>query len=103
MQTYPGYTVETSALLNEARGWEELALATEALATKASSMKFTAANVLLFGEFAPGYNDLVDAVAARCLEGGREMVGIRDTLGYIARRYEAAEAKHSHVIQKSAE
>jgi hypothetical protein len=46
-----------------------------------------------------GYEDVVNAVSARCREGRQRMAEIAQTLHSVAGRYDAEEAKNDHMIR----
>lgn len=94
-----GFSVEASALLIEARKWEEEGMAIDAVGKRADALHF--AKVGVFGAFIPECHVLVDAIVARCTEGTQRMGENRDTLTRIAKLYEETEARHSHAIQSA--
>jgi hypothetical protein len=94
---YDGFSVHTDALLDEAKVWEDEALAIENVGKNVGSLKFSKTGV--FEEFIPKYDTLITAILDRCSEGTRNMADIRDTLHYIAQVYERTEARHSHDFQ----
>jgi hypothetical protein len=91
-----GFSVETGALLKEAKLWEEQAVAMGDIAKKIDALRFTEMGLLTM--FVPRYHVLVDALVKRSQEGGDRMTEIRDTLGYVASLYERTEKQHSSSI-----
>lgn len=91
-----GFAVETVKLLDEARLWEEQALAMQDIGTKIDAVRFGDPGI--YALFVSGYHDLIDALVARCVEAVDRMGEIRGTLGHIANLYEATEERHAQQL-----
>jgi len=98
---YDGYSVESDALLDEAKVWEDQALAIEQVGKYMGSLTFTRTGV--FSHFIPKYYTLAHALMDRCSEGVRYMADNRDTLIYIANLYERTEMRLAQGIRYAEE
>src|SRR5262245_43719886 len=101
--SYPGFSVETSALLEEAQLWERLSLTVERIGQNALELKIVGNEVGVFTSYVPGYHVLIDAINARCQDGRDKMAEIRNTIAYIAQLYERTEANHTDEIKQKAQ
>ena len=92
-------SVATNALRAEAGEWlaQSAALGTES--AKVAEMEFGRLEAGLFQLIVGPYNDVIDAVAARCREGATAMTEIAATLRSVADTYDAEDKASEHRIR----
>jgi hypothetical protein len=91
--------VATNALRTEAGEWDTQSGAMAALGTKVAGMEFGRLEAGLFQLMVGPYNDVIQAVAARCEEGATAMTEIAATLRSVADTYDAEDKAVLHRIK----
>ncbi|MBG0569110.1 type VII secretion target [Actinoplanes aureus] len=100
--TYPSHeqvSGATDALRREATQWETQSGKLGALSGKVAEMEFGRLEAGLFQIMVGPYNDVINAVAARCAEGATAMSEIAGTLRSAADTYEAEDEAGAHRIK----
>ena len=92
-------SVATEALRTEANQWQTQSGELTALGVKVEAMEFGRVEAGLFQILVHPYNEVVQAVAARCREGGTAMTEIAGTLRSVAGTYEAEDQAGAHRIK----
>ena len=99
--THPGpeeVSVATDALRSEAGEWTAQSATIGTVGTKVAAMEFGRLEAGLFQLMVGPYNDVIQAVAARCQEGATAMTEIADTLRDVADTYDAEDRASAHRI-----
>lgn len=91
-----GFQVATDSLRTEAGVWDEQSRKTTAISTLADQLRFTRVEAGIFQLIVTPYGEVVDAVTARCQEGGAQMTDIANTLRNVARTYDEEERNGVH-------
>lgn len=91
--------VATNALRNEATEWEMLSERLGEQGAKAAEMEFGRLEAGLFQLMVGPYNDVIQAVSARCREGATAMADIADTLNDVADTYDAEDRAAKHRLR----
>ncbi|GAA1608294.1 type VII secretion target [Actinoplanes couchii] len=92
-------SVATNALRSEAGLWEQQAGCLGALSRTAAEMDFGRLEAGLFQMMVGPYNDVVQAVSARCAEGATAMTEVAATLRAAADTYDAEDEAGAHRIK----
>ena len=92
-------TVATSALRNEATEWETQGERLGEQGAKAAEMEFGRLEAGLFQLMVGPYNDVIQAVSARCREGAAAMADIAGTLNDVADTYDAEDRAAEHRLR----
>jgi len=92
-------SVATNALRNEAGEWQTQSTLIGAQSSKVAEMEFGRLEAGLFQLMVAPYNDIINAVAARCREGGTAMTEIANTLRAVADTYDAEDKASEHRIR----
>ncbi len=91
--------VATDALRTEAGEWDRQSAALAAVAAKVAGMELGRVEAGLFQLIVSPYNQVVDAVQARCREGATAMTEVATTLRRVADTYDAEDRANEHRIR----
>ncbi|MBB2945346.1 hypothetical protein FB565_005079 [Actinoplanes lutulentus] len=91
--------VATDALRAEATVWDTQGEALRALSAEVGAMEFGRVEAGLFQMMVSPYNEVVRAVAARCVEGAAAMTDMAGTLRKVADVYETEDQAGAHRIK----
>ncbi|MET0415225.1 MAG: hypothetical protein ABW022_04285 [Actinoplanes sp.] len=92
-------TVATNALRNEAGAWDTQGATLSRLGAKVAEMEFGRLEAGLFQLMVGPYNDVIQAVTARCREGADAMTEVAATLRDVADTYDAEDKTSEHRIR----
>ncbi|GGN80394.1 hypothetical protein GCM10010112_55910 [Actinoplanes lobatus] len=92
-------SLATQALRSEASVWNAQGGRLAELSAQVEAMEFGRVEAGLFQIMVSPYNDVVRAVAARCMEGRAAMTDMADTLRRAADIYESEDQAGAHRIK----
>lgn len=91
--------VATDTLRAEAGTWQEHSGRMAQIAQRAQALDLGRLEAGVFQVVVSGYQEVVHAVTARCVEGQQQMAEIARTLHTAADTYDAEEATNDHMIR----